>query len=164
MFKRANNPRELKDEDVDLALLEEAAGRLSAAGPLHDVLDQLVGFVTTVVKIGVLVGAEIERARLGSENTLLLDKLEMRTVVDRAKGILQRELSISEQDAYRIMQRESQQRRKSMAQIAEAIILSDEMKRSYKSRACDWSGVGRESFWFRRPTRTSSFGTKPIRK
>jgi uroporphyrinogen-III synthase len=88
--------------------------------------------ITLIATIGVLVGAEIERVRLESENTQLLDKLEMRTLVDRAKGILQRELSINEQDAYRIMQRESQQRRKSMGQIAEAIVLSDEMKRPSK--------------------------------
>src|ERR1700689_1033670 len=50
MFMRAKNARDLKEEDVDLALLEEPAGRLSSAGPLHEMLDQLVAFVTSVVK------------------------------------------------------------------------------------------------------------------
>jgi uroporphyrinogen-III synthase len=80
--------------------------------------------------IGFLVGAEIERARLETENVELSDRLETRKAVDRAKGVLQRELSINENEAYRMMQRESRQRRKSMREIAEAILLGDEMKKS----------------------------------
>ena len=79
--------------------------------------------------VGFLVGAEIERARLESENSLLSDRLETRKAVDRAKGVLQRELSLDEAEAYRLMQRESRQRRKSMREIAEAILLSDDLKK-----------------------------------
>lgn len=78
--------------------------------------------------IGYLVGAEIERARLEDENVELSDRLETRISVDRAKGVLQRDLAINESEAYRMMQRESRQRRKSMREIAEAILLSDELK------------------------------------
>ncbi len=42
--------------------------------------------------IGFLVGAEIETARLEVENTQLSERLETRKIVDRAKGILQRDL------------------------------------------------------------------------
>ena len=80
--------------------------------------------------IGVLVGAEIERARLETENTALAGRLETRKVVDRAKGILQRDLSVTEDEAYRRMQRESRQRRKSMREIAEAILLGDDLKKT----------------------------------
>ena len=72
---------------------------------------------------------ERQRLLLETEKFALFDKLETRKVVDRAKGILQRDLKISEEDAYRALQRESQQRRKSMKDIAESIILNDEMKR-----------------------------------
>ncbi len=72
---------------------------------------------------------ERHRQRLESEKSVLSDQLETRKVVERAKGILQRELKISEDEAYRTMRRESQQRRKSMREISESIILSDEMKR-----------------------------------
>ncbi|QNI32068.1 uroporphyrinogen-III synthase [Alloacidobacterium dinghuense] len=78
--------------------------------------------------IGFLVGAEIERARLEDKNVELSDRLETRIAVDRAKGILQRDLAIDESEAYRMMQRESRQRRKSMREIAEAVLLSDELK------------------------------------
>lgn len=82
-----------------------------------------------VATIGILVGAEIERARLETENFELTNRLENRKVVDRAKGILQRDLNISEDEAYRTMQRESRQRRKSMREIADAILLSDHLRR-----------------------------------
>lgn len=79
--------------------------------------------------IGFLVGAEIERARLETENLQLSERLETRKAVDRAKGLLQRDLGVNENDAYRLMQRESRQRRKSMREIAEAILLGDDLKR-----------------------------------
>ena len=79
--------------------------------------------------LGFLVGAEIERARLESENVQLANRLEARKAVDRAKGILQRDLGMSEDEAYRTMQKESRQRRISMHEIAEAILLGDDLKR-----------------------------------
>ena len=86
--------------------------------------------VRLVATIGVLVGAEIERARLETENSELANRLETRKVVDKAKGILQRDLNLSEDEAYRTMQRESRQRRKSMRDIADAILLSDNLRRA----------------------------------
>ena len=88
-----------------------------------------IGLVATV---GFMIGGEIERARLESENSELSLRLESRKVVERAKGILQRELNLSEEDAYRAMQRESQQRRKSMREIADAVLLLESMKRRPK--------------------------------
>lgn len=80
--------------------------------------------------IGYLVGAEIERARLESENAQLTGKLETRKAVDRAKGILQRDLAITEDEAYRRMQAESRQRRKSMREIAEAVLLGEDLRKA----------------------------------
>lgn len=80
--------------------------------------------------VGFLVGAEIEMARLEAENVLLAERLEERKVVDRAKGILQRELGLSEEDAYVTIQRQSRQRRKSKKEIAEAIIIGEEVRLS----------------------------------
>jgi signal transduction protein with GAF and PtsI domain len=85
--------------------------------------------VQLISMIGFLVGAEIEMARLEGENTQLSERLETRKVLDRAKGILQRELGISEEEAYLTIQRQSRQRRKSKKEIAEAIVLGDELRR-----------------------------------
>jgi uroporphyrinogen-III synthase len=79
--------------------------------------------------IGFLVGAEIETARLEMENSQLSERLETRKVLDRAKGILQRDLGLTEEEAYLTIQRQSRQRRKTKKEIAEAIILTDELRR-----------------------------------
>jgi len=93
----------------------------------HQYTQREIGLVAA---IGFLVGAEVERARLETEKTELSDRLETRKLIERAKGILQRDLKISETDAYRIMQRESQQRRKSMKDISESILLNEDLKKS----------------------------------
>lgn len=72
---------------------------------------------------------ERQRERLESEKSALSGQLEARKLVERAKGILQREMKLSEEDAYRTLQRQSQQMRKSMKEIAESVILNDELKR-----------------------------------
>jgi signal transduction protein with GAF and PtsI domain len=87
--------------------------------------DREIGLMTM---IGFLVGAEIEMARLEQQNAELSERLESRTLVERAKGILQSELGITEADAYQKLQRQSQQLRKPMKEIAEAIVLSHAVK------------------------------------
>ena len=85
--------------------------------------------VQLVSVMGVLAGAEVELARLEREIAHLQEQLEARKVIDRAKGILQRDLGLTEEDAYLTIQRQSRQRRKSRREIAEAIILGDELRR-----------------------------------
>jgi uroporphyrinogen-III synthase len=85
--------------------------------------------IRLISTLGFLVGAEIEMARLESESSRLSEKLESRKTLERAKGVLQRELGVSEEEAYRTLQRQSRQRRKSMKEVAEAILLSEEVKR-----------------------------------
>ena len=97
--------------------------------PYHHT-DQEVRLLSAV---GYLVGAELERARLETENTELSDRLESRKAIERAKGVLQRDFGLDEEAAYRAMQRESRQRRKSMREIAEAIMLNEDLR---KARLC----------------------------
>ena len=56
-------------------------------------------------------------------NSELSERLETRKIVERAKGILQRDLGIGEEEAYLTIQRQSRQRRRSKREIAEAILL-----------------------------------------
>lgn len=86
--------------------------------------------IKLISTLGFLVGAEIERARLESEVSQLSERLEMRKLIERAKGILQHDLGLSEDDAYRLLQRKSRQMRKSMKEVAEAVVISDELKRN----------------------------------
>jgi signal transduction protein with GAF and PtsI domain len=85
--------------------------------------------IRLISTIGFLVGAEIEMARLEGENSDLVEKLETRKLVERAKGILQRELGLNEEQAYLALQRQSRQKRRPMKEVAEAIVLSEEIKR-----------------------------------
>jgi signal transduction protein with GAF and PtsI domain len=87
------------------------------------------GEIQLVATIGFLVGAEIALARLESENNQLSERLETRKVLDRAKGVLQRDLGISEEEAYLAIQRQSRQRRRPKREIAEAILLTDDLRR-----------------------------------
>ena len=245
MFARPNNSKSLPGEDFDTALLQETGSRLSEAVPMHEVLNEVVRFVTLVVKcdsylvyvfendelvlrasenpykeavdqlkprvgqgiagwvvqnrepvviverayedfrfklfnelpedrfeaflsvpvigggksvgvinvqslapqkfgerevsmigtIGSLLGSKIEIARLTGDNALLSERMGTRTLVDRAKKILQSDLEISEENAYRTMQLESQHRNKRMSEIAEAIILRDELKHTSRQRS-----------------------------
>ena len=89
--------------------------------------------IQLIATIGFLVGAEIALARLESENTQLSERLETRKVVERAKGILQRDLGIGEEEAYLTIQRQSRQRRRSKREIAEAILLADDLRRGRSS-------------------------------
>jgi uroporphyrinogen-III synthase len=56
-------------------------------------------------------------------------QLESRKVVERAKGILQRREEISEEEAYLRMRDQSRRLQRSMKELAEAIILADELGR-----------------------------------
>src|SRR3981189_1341166 len=84
--------------------------------------------IRMISAVGFLVGAEIELGRPEEVNSSLTEQLETRKIVERAKGILQRDFGLSEEQAYLALQRQSRQRRKAMKEIAEAIVLSDEVK------------------------------------
>jgi len=75
------------------------------------------------------IGGAIENARLFTESECLRETLETRKVVEKAKGILMKEMGISEQDAYQLLNKKSMNKRMSMKEVAEAIIISDELRK-----------------------------------
>jgi uroporphyrinogen-III synthase len=56
-------------------------------------------------------------------------ELETRKVVERAKGILQRNHNLTEEEAYLRLRGESRRMRRPMKELAEAIILAEELNR-----------------------------------
>ncbi|HEY64956.1 MAG TPA: response regulator [Caldilineae bacterium] len=64
---------------------------------------------------------------LRQEVESLREALEARKLVERAKGILMRRLNLTEEEAFRRMQRRSQDLNKKLSEVAEAIILADKM-------------------------------------
>ncbi len=57
----------------------------------------------------------------------LREALETRKLVERAKGILMRRLDLTEEEAFRRLQRRSQNENKKLGEIADAIITADGM-------------------------------------
>ena len=87
-------------------------------------------------EIQLLVGVA-NQAALAIENTsLLADKisaveaLEVRKRIERAKGILMKRHRMSEDEAHRALQKQSMEKRHSLKEIADAIILSSELTRA----------------------------------
>lgn len=70
----------------------------------------------------------IENAELAIRARSAEEALQTRKLVERAKEILSLEANIQSQEAYRLIQKQSMDSRKSMRDIAEAIILSHELK------------------------------------
>ena len=64
------------------------------------------------------------------ESKVIKEELESRKAVERAKGILMKRDSLSEQEAYEKLRKYSMDNRKSMREISEAIILSEDMKKA----------------------------------
>jgi uroporphyrinogen-III synthase len=84
--------------------------------------------IRRISTVGFLIGAELELARLEQANSTLAEQLQTRKIVERAKGILQRDLDLNEEQAYLALQRQSRQKRIPMKEIAEAIVLSADVR------------------------------------
>lgn len=63
-----------------------------------------------------------ELTSLEAEIADLSDRLETRKLMDRAKGLLQSKMKLSEPDSFRWIQKASMDRRLTMAQVAKAVI------------------------------------------
>jgi len=81
-----------------------------------------------------LLSTVADQVSLAFENTKLnvaiqesQEALQTRKLVERAKSILQRQANLTEEEAYKRLQQQSMKTRRSMREIAEAVILSSEL-------------------------------------
>ena len=72
----------------------------------------------------------IENTNLLAEKISAVEALETRRKVERAKAILMKRHSLEEAEAYKAIQKQSMDKRRSLKEIADAIILSQEMVNS----------------------------------
>lgn len=77
----------------------------------------------STIRLAVTRAAALRHARQDASEAK--QALEARKVVERAKGILMRRTGCSEPEAYRILQRSSQDRSKPMVEIAKAVLESE---------------------------------------
>jgi len=84
-----------------------------------------------------LLSAVANQAAVAIENTELIvktkvvqEELEARKKTERAKGILMKEQKLTEDEAYNLIRKSSMDKRMHMKEIAEAIVLSHEVKKN----------------------------------
>jgi GAF domain-containing protein len=93
---------------------------------LHKFSDAEVKILTTVANQAAIA---IEHARVIVEAQVIKEELTTRKSVERAKGILMRQDGLSEEEAFHKIQKTSMDTRRSMRDIAEAIILTSQIKK-----------------------------------
>lgn len=91
----------------------------------HTFTQTEIDVLTTVANQAAIV---IENAELMVKTKIIQEELETRKTIERAKGILMKQQNLSEEEAFRKIQRQSMDLRKSMREIAEAIILIEKMR------------------------------------
>jgi uroporphyrinogen-III synthase len=92
--------------------------------------------VALLTFVGEQMGGAITKSYLAEENLRLQEEtaemrrqLETRKIVERAKGILQHRHSLTEEESYLRLRNESRRLRRPMRELAEAIILSEDLSR-----------------------------------
>lgn len=78
--------------------------------------------------IGKLVGGAVDNALLIAETYELKEALQLRKLVEKAKGILMLRKKLTEPQAYQLLQQQSMKTRTSLKEIANAIVLADKIK------------------------------------
>ncbi len=100
----------------------------------HQFAEDEIDFVKVVAGQAAIA---IENARLMSETLEAKRALETRKVVERAKGIMQHKYGITEEDSYLKLRNESRRLRRPMRDLAEAVILADELEKQRTVKSTD---------------------------
>ena len=74
--------------------------------------------------VGKLIGRAIERAELLDKTRSLEEAIATQKAINRAKGSLMEKMNVTENEAYRLIQKQATKERKSMKEVAEAVITS----------------------------------------
>ena len=69
----------------------------------------------------------IENTKLLAEKIAAVETVEARKKIECAKGILMKRRGLDEKEAYRMIQKQSMDKRRSLKEVAEAIIVSEEI-------------------------------------
>jgi signal transduction protein with GAF and PtsI domain len=113
---------------IPLAVRGKVIGVLNCyTAAAHDFTETEIDILTSIANQAAVA---IENTELMVKSRVIQEELESRKRIERAKGILMREEGLTEEKAYLKLQRFSMDRRKTMREIAEAIILTSEMKKS----------------------------------
>jgi len=84
--------------------------------------------IKTLTAVANQAAVAIRNAELITKTKIIQEELESRKLVERAKDILMKESGLSGEEAYRKIQKQSMNTRRTMREIAEAIILARDLK------------------------------------
>ena len=93
----------------------------------HDFSETEIDILTSIANQAAVA---IENTELLVKSRVIQEELEARKRIERAKGILMKEEGLTEEEAYLKLQKFSMDHRKTMREVADAIILTSEMKKS----------------------------------
>jgi len=112
---------------VPLIYKDEIIGVLNCyTVKLHRFTQNEVNILKSIANQAAIV---IENFRLVVETKVIKEELESRKSIERAKGILMKQEGLSEEEAYNRIRKYSMDKRRSMREVSEAIILSEEMRK-----------------------------------
>jgi two-component system, response regulator PdtaR len=93
--------------------------------------------IALLMFVGEQMGGAIAKSLLAEQNARLLEEtaeirsqLETRKIMERAKGILQSRHGLTEEEAYLRLRNESRRMRRPVRELADAIILAEELSRN----------------------------------
>ncbi|HEX6939740.1 MAG TPA: response regulator [Longimicrobiales bacterium] len=102
---------------------------LAASAPVFHYLVKPISLEDLVPAIGVACSRFKEWQEFRADAERLRQKIEDRQLLDRAKAVLMEVQGLSEHDAYRLLQQESQRRSLPMVEIARTILVADALLR-----------------------------------
>ena len=112
---------------VPLAIKDKVIGVINCYTPEpHDFTETEIDVLTSIASQAAIA---IENTELMVKSRVIQEELEARKRIERAKGILMKDEGLSEEEAYLKLQKYSMDHRKSMREVAEAIIMAQDMKK-----------------------------------
>jgi len=111
---------------VPMMIKEQATGVLNLYTTTeHQFSEDEIRVLSTIANQAAVA---IEHTRLLEQSVALQKSLEDRKLIEKAKGVLMQDYRLSEAEAFRTLQKQSMEKRKTMREIAEAILLARELK------------------------------------
>jgi signal transduction protein with GAF and PtsI domain len=112
---------------VPLAVKGKVIGVISCyTSSPHDFTETEIDILTSIANQAAVA---IENTELLVKSRMIQEELAVRKRVERAKGILMNDECLTEEDAYLKIQKFSMDHRKTMREVADAIILTSEIKK-----------------------------------
>lgn len=144
VIKDVSNEKEYKYKDiakreglcsllcVPLAVKNRVIGAINCyTSEPHDFTETEINILTSVANQAAVA---IENTELMVKGRVIQEELETRKRIERAKGILMKEEGLTEEEAYLKIRKYSMDSRKTMREVAEAIILATDIKKPNRKK------------------------------